>query len=118
MNTSSNRSIFGILKFLCFVFIVNTAYSQNERSLELYNSGKEAIKKNKFKKFEIYHSDEPIPGVSSKGIFANPEPKTDIVIVSGGKKYFVSVSRFDELKRRARKERSKQDVSSAPASVQ
>jgi TonB family protein len=49
MNTSSNRSIFGILKFLCFVFIVNTAYSQNERSLELFNSGKEAFKKNKFK---------------------------------------------------------------------
>jgi protein TonB len=49
MNTSSTRSIFGTLKFLCFVFLVNTAYSQNERSLELFNSGKEAFKKNKFK---------------------------------------------------------------------
>ena len=47
--------------------------------------------KSKFKKFDIYHSDEAIPGVSSKGIFANPEPKTDIVIISGSKKYFVSV---------------------------
>jgi hypothetical protein len=47
--------------------------------------------KSKFKKFEIYHSDESIPGVSSKGIYANPEPKTDIVIIAGGKKYFVSV---------------------------
>lgn len=42
-------------------------------------------------KFQIYHSDEPIPGVSSKGIFANPEPKTDIVIIQGAKKYFASV---------------------------
>jgi hypothetical protein len=42
-------------------------------------------------KFEIYHSDEPIPGVSPKGIFAKPEPKTDIVILAGSKKYFVSV---------------------------
>lgn len=50
----------------------------------------EHIKK-KFKSFQIYHSDEAIPGVSSKGISANPEPKTDIVIISGGKKYFVSV---------------------------
>jgi TonB family protein len=49
MNTSSTRSIFATLKFICFVFIVNTAYSQNERSLELFNSGKEAFEKNKFK---------------------------------------------------------------------
>lgn len=47
--------------------------------------------KNRFKNFQIYHSDEAIPGVTTKGIFANPEPKTDIVIISGGKKYFVSV---------------------------
>jgi len=47
---------------------------------------------NKFgKTFDIYHSDEPIPGVSAKGIFAKPEPKTDIVIFSKSKKYFVSV---------------------------
>lgn len=43
------------------------------------------------KNFEIYHSDESIPGVSSKGIYANPEPKTDIVIITKSKKYFVSV---------------------------
>jgi hypothetical protein len=47
--------------------------------------------KNKFKEFDIYHSDEAIPGVSNKGIFANPEPKTDIVIITKSKKYFVSV---------------------------
>lgn len=43
------------------------------------------------KNFSIYHSDEPIPGVSAKGIFANPEPKTDIVIITKSRKYFVSV---------------------------
>lgn len=40
-------------------------------------------------KFEIYHSDEDVPGIGS--IFAKPEPKTDIVIIAKGKKYFVSV---------------------------
>lgn len=46
--------------------------------------------KNKFgKNVKIYHSDENVPGIGS--IFANPEPKTDIVIISGGKKHFVSV---------------------------
>ena len=42
--------------------------------------------------FEIYHSDdENIPGMGGKGIFAKPEPKTDIVIIAKNKKYFVSV---------------------------
>lgn len=41
------------------------------------------------KKFQIYHSDENVPGIGS--IFAKPEPKTDIVIIAGNKKYFVSV---------------------------
>lgn len=41
--------------------------------------------------FQIYHSDESIPGVSPRGIYAKPEPKTDIVIIAGTKKYFVSV---------------------------
>lgn len=41
--------------------------------------------------YEIYHSDESIPGVSARGIFAKPEPKTDIVIITKTKKYFVSV---------------------------
>ncbi len=40
-------------------------------------------------KFEIYHSDEDVPGIGS--IYAKPEPKTDIVIFAKGKKYFVSV---------------------------
>lgn len=40
-------------------------------------------------KFEIYHSDEDVPGIGS--IYAKPEPKTDIVIIAKGKKYFVSV---------------------------
>lgn len=40
-------------------------------------------------KIKIYHSDENVPGIGS--IYANPEPKTDIVIFSGAKKYFVSV---------------------------
>lgn len=40
-------------------------------------------------KFEIYHSDEDVPGIGS--IFAKPEPKTDIVIFAKNKKYFVSV---------------------------
>lgn len=39
--------------------------------------------------FDIYHSDENVPGVGS--IYAKPEPKTDIVIFAKGKKYFVSV---------------------------
>jgi len=44
----------------------------------------------KFKKgFEIYHSDENVPGIGS--IYAKPEPKTDIVIIQGSKKFFVSV---------------------------
>jgi len=43
------------------------------------------------KDFDIYHSDEPIPGVSPKGIFAKPEPKTDIVVIQKTKKYFMSV---------------------------
>ena len=43
------------------------------------------------KKIKIYHSDEAIPGVSERGIYAKPEPKTDIVIISGSKKYFTSV---------------------------
>ena len=42
--------------------------------------------------FEIYHSDDNnIPGMGGKGIFAKPEPKTDIVIIAKNKKYFVSV---------------------------
>lgn len=40
-------------------------------------------------KFDIYHSDENVPGIGS--IYAKPEPKTDIVIIASGKKYFVSV---------------------------
>lgn len=51
----------------------------------------EHIERNVGKTFQIYHSDEPIPGVSTKGIFAKPEPKTDIVILTKNKKYFVSV---------------------------
>ena len=43
------------------------------------------------KDYQIYHSDESIPDVTSTGIFAKPEPKTDIVIISKRKKYFVSV---------------------------
>ena len=41
------------------------------------------------KKIEIFHSDEDVPGIGS--IYAKPEPKTDIVIIKSGKKYFVSV---------------------------
>jgi hypothetical protein len=48
------------------------------------------IQKKLGKKFDIYHSDEKIPGYP-RGIFGNPEPKTDIVIFAGSKKYFVSV---------------------------
>lgn len=40
--------------------------------------------------FDIYHSDEKIPWIG-KSIFAKPEPKTDIVIAKGNKKYYVSV---------------------------
>ena len=40
------------------------------------------IEKSLGKSFQIYHSDEPIPGVSAKGIFAKPEPKTDVVIIA------------------------------------
>lgn len=40
-------------------------------------------------KFDIYHSDENVPGIGS--IYAKPEPKTDIVIITKSKKYFVSV---------------------------
>ena len=43
------------------------------------------------KKFDIYHSDEKIPGYP-RGIFGNPEPKTDIVIFTSNKKYFESVT--------------------------
>ena len=39
--------------------------------------------------FDIYHSDENVPGIGS--ISAKPEPKTDICIFSKNKKYFVSV---------------------------
>lgn len=39
--------------------------------------------------FEIYHSDENVPGIGS--IYAKPEPKTDIVAIKNGKKYFISV---------------------------
>ena len=42
-----------------------------------------------FKTFEIYHSDENVPGIGS--IYAKPEPKTDIVVFTKTKKYFVSV---------------------------
>jgi len=38
---------------------------------------------------EAWHSDENIPGVGS--IYAKPEPKTDIVLITSSKKYFVSV---------------------------
>jgi len=41
------------------------------------------------KTFDIYHSDEDVPGIGS--IYAKPEPKTDICIFAGSKKYFVSV---------------------------
>ena len=41
------------------------------------------------KSFDIYHSDENVPGIGS--IYAKPEPKTDIVAVKGGKRYFISV---------------------------
>lgn len=44
----------------------------------------------KHDKFDIYHSDENVPGIGS--IYAKPEPKTDIVIkIPGGKTYFTSV---------------------------
>jgi len=39
--------------------------------------------------FQIYHSDENVPGIGS--IYAKPEPKTDIVIITKTKKYFISV---------------------------
>lgn len=42
------------------------------------------------KTFDIYHSDETIPGIG-KGISAKPEPKTDIVVIKTGTKYFISV---------------------------
>jgi hypothetical protein len=41
------------------------------------------------KSFDIYHSDENVPGIGS--IFAKPEPKTDIVVFTRSKKWFVSV---------------------------
>ncbi|NBV27526.1 hypothetical protein EBS02_00675 [bacterium] len=41
------------------------------------------------KTFDIYHSDEQVPGIGS--IYAKPEPKTDIVIFTKSNKYFVSV---------------------------
>lgn len=41
------------------------------------------------KTFEIYHSDENVPGIGS--IYAKPEPKTDICVFTKTKKYFVSV---------------------------
>lgn len=41
------------------------------------------------KTFDIYHSDENVPGVGS--IYAKPEPKTDIVVFAKSKKYFISV---------------------------
>lgn len=45
---------------------------------------------NKFgNSFDIYHSDENVPGIGA--IYAKPEPKTDIVIIQKNKKYFVSV---------------------------
>ncbi len=40
--------------------------------------------------FQIYHSDEVIPGIG-KPIYAKPEPKTDIVVIAKSKKYFISV---------------------------
>lgn len=49
----------------------------------------EHIEKALGKKYDIFHSDEKIPGVGS--IFAKPEPKTDIVVFAEGKKYFISV---------------------------
>lgn len=39
--------------------------------------------------FDIYHSDENVPGIGS--IYAKPEPKTDVCIFTKTKKYFVSV---------------------------
>lgn len=41
------------------------------------------------KDFDIYHSDENVPGIGS--IYAKPEPKTDIVVIQKTKKYFMSV---------------------------
>lgn len=49
MNTTSNRSIFRTLIFLGLIFSVNIGNGQNERSLELFNSGKDAFETNKFK---------------------------------------------------------------------
>lgn len=49
----------------------------------------EHIEKSIGKSYQIYHSDEDVPGIGS--IFAKPEPKTDIVIFTKTKKYFVSV---------------------------
>jgi hypothetical protein len=43
----------------------------------------------KHKTFDIWHSDENVPGIGP--IYAKPEPKTDIVIKAAGKMYFVSV---------------------------
>jgi len=43
----------------------------------------------KHSKFDIYHSDENVPGIGS--IYAKPEPKTDVVVKAGGKMYFISV---------------------------
>ena len=41
------------------------------------------------KTFDIYHSDENVPGIGS--IYAKPEPKTDICVFTRSKKWFVSV---------------------------
>jgi len=49
----------------------------------------EHIFKKMGKTFDIYHSDEDVPGIGS--IYAKPEPKTDICIFTKSKKYFVSV---------------------------
>lgn len=39
--------------------------------------------------FQIWHSDEHVPGIGS--IYANPEPKTDIVVYKDTQQYFMSV---------------------------
>lgn len=66
------------------------------------------------KKFDIFHSDENVPNIGK--IYAKPEPKTDIVVIKGGKKYFISVKMAGQIQLASGQGKSTAELFEAAAS--
>jgi hypothetical protein len=78
---------------MCRIEMGEQEVTKKEYSAKIKSQASQCVKHLKSKlgnEFEIYHSDEKVPGIG-RPIYAKPEPKTDIVVISKGKNYFISV---------------------------